>query len=429
VKRTSVRELRWLCIVSVLAVTTAPALAAETAPSPGQRTEFEPAISLLWWHTDNVDVVADDVPADSAADSYTTLGVALPLTRNQRWGSIGLSYVGSYTRYDKSSVYDNIAHTAFASVTKNLGSRGGRLTAETFYALTQDQGIPDRIGDDDQFLTVRTERTFYGGGLRYEKTGRRSEITSWLRSSRSVFDPIEDTSLPVIPGVVQLLPENRTLVSGAFEYRYSFSRRFSLGPRYDVGYADLERNANDTYHTFSAAFGYEVSEHFSFDGAVGATFHSTAADLERGLPGQDETRLAWILTLRIDPPLAAVQKGKIKLGLDVGISPSGGGALEGTSTNSYGRVYVGSGAYSSRWDWDVGIRYTRRDSFLESVSTFESAGLEGSLQYGLGPLFSARVGAGWGRQLDADAGVTNASFSSASAGVVLYPRGRARGRS
>ena len=422
------RGQRWLCLASVLAVATAPALAAETAPAAAERTEFEPAISLAWWRTDNVDVVANEVPADSAADSYATLGVALPLTRNQRWGSIGLSYVGSYTRYDKASVYDNIAHAVFASVTKTLGSEG-RLTAETFYALTQDQGIPDRIGDDDQFLTVRTERTFYGGGLRYDKTGRRSEIASWLRASRSVFDPIEDTSLPAIPGVVQLLPENRTLFSGSFEYRYSFTRRFSLGPRYDVGYADLQRNANDTYHTFSAAFGYEVSEHFSFDGAVGATFHSTAADLERGLPGQDETRLAWILTLRIDPPLAAVQKGKIKLGLDVGISPSGGGALEGTSTNSYARVYIGSGAYSSRLDWDVGIRYTRRDATLDTVSTFESAGLEGSLQYGLGPLFSARVGAGWGRQLDADAGITNASFSSVSAGVVLYPRGRARGRS
>ena len=418
--RDRARGLRWLCLASMLAIATAPALAQ-------RRTEFDPSISLLWWHTDNVDVVAEGAPADSAADSYTTLGVALPLTKNMHWGSVGLSYLGSYTRYDANSVYDNLAHTAHGSLTTNLG-RGGRLTGELFYSLTQDQGIPERIGDDDQFLTVRTTRTFYGGALRYDRSVRRSVIASWIRVSHSVFDPIEDTSLPDIPGVVQLLPENRTLVSGSFEYRHLFSRRFSLGPRYDIGYADLERSANDTYHTFSAAFGYKVSEHFSFDGALGATFRSTAGDLEQGLRGEDETGVAWILTVRIDPPLAAVQSGKIKLGLDVGISPSGGGALEGTSTNSYVRVYLASGAYVSRWSWDVGVRYTRRDSTLDTAPTVSSAGLEGSVQYGLGNLVSARLGAGWYEQLDSQTETTNASFRTVNVGVVLYPRGRARGR-
>jgi hypothetical protein len=141
---------------------------------------------------------------------------------------------------------------------------------------------------------------------------------------------------------------------------------------------------------------------------------------------RETTGVAWKILLRIDPPLAAIQKGKITLGLDVGIAPSGGGSLEGTSTDSSVRLYLAKNPIRSPWTWDVGIRYTRRQSSLEGVPTYQTAGLGGGVQYALSNLLSLRLSASATRQLDANDDVTSAEFRFARLGLVVYPKGRAR---
>jgi hypothetical protein len=411
------------------AVGPAVVVVASVGAAVAQRTEFDPSISLLWSRTDNVAVVESSADPDAStdtADQYTNLAVWLPVTRTARFGSLSFSYSGAYSRYDRNTVYDHLAHTASIGISPRL-RRNATLSAELFYTLSQEQGTPSRIDQEEQFLTVRTDRTFYGTSVRYEKDGRRAYRNASLRASRSEFAVIEGTlpdSPPSDPTALQLVPENRTYWYGNFEFRRKFSRRFSLGPRYELAYADLGRTPDEVVHVLSLAFGWTVSQYFSFDATTGVAHRTSEDDPLTGLEGQSETEFAWILNLRIDPPLAAIQKGKIKLGLDLGISPSGGGALPGTSTNSYVRLYLASGTRRSRWSWDVGTRYTRRESTLDTVPTVETTGIEGFVQYGIGSLISFRVGGGWSGQLNADSQATNASFRTAQAGVVIYPKGK-----
>jgi hypothetical protein len=400
-----------------------------TAPAWGQRTSFDPRIALLWRYTDNVNIVEADGGQTQVSDSWGTADVYLPLSRETRFGSWEINYTGAYYRYNNNTQYDNLAHTASFNLRFGLG-RGGTLTTTGYYTLSQEQGVPRTIEDDDQFLAVRTEQTFYGLQLRFEKNVRRWFWDAGLRARWSDFSAIEGTlpdAPPDDPEVVSLIPEGRTRLIGYFEFRRSLTRQFSLGARYDVARTELNRSGNELYQVLSLSTGWRTKRYFSIDGTVGFFERTNEVDRALGVEEVKETGLAWTMQLRVDPPLAAIQKGKIKVGLDVGIAPSGGGSLQGTSTDSYVRVYLETGRQTrSPWYWSIGTRYTRRESTLDEIPTYQTAGLEGGVEYAIGGIVSIRFGAGWSRQLDAEQDQTAASFTSAGAGLVIYPKGRRR---
>ena len=404
------------------------ALALALAPAArAQHTDFEPRLFLLYSYSSNVDVVdSTGSAADEGSDTVANLGLELPLTREMRFGSLGLAYGGVYTKYDRNSLYDNMAHSLSFRVSPRL-RRGATLDADVYYTLSQDQGTARRIEDDEQFLAARTDRTFYGAGVQYNKDGRRSFWDAQLRGTRAEFEAIEGT-LPEVPPTdplaFVLIPESRTFWYGSFEFRHKFNRRFSLGPRYELGYTQLERNNDELYHVLSAAFSWVLSEFVSIDANVGAYRREAEGDVPEGVEVADSTGFSWLLDLQVDPPLAAVQRGRIKVGFELGISPRGGGALQGTSTDSYLRLYLASGTARSPWSWDAGVRYTRRESTIETFPTLETAGLGGFVEYGIGSLLSIRLSGGWSEQLNAQTDETNASFGNAGLGLVVYPRGR-----
>jgi hypothetical protein len=411
-----------------LAVVVAAVGFAMSRPCLAQRLEWQPRVFLFQSRTDNVRYVETQTTQGTtvpASDTYTTLGLELPVQRTTRTSSYGFNYFGVFSRYSDFGLYDNFSHGGtfyFRPVTR----RGASFSIDGFATWSQDQGASPRFEDDEQFVSQRTDRRFYGVGAQYGQAGRLWSWSTGLRVARSEFDAIEGTlptdPVPPDPEAVALIPEGRTYWTGRFDFRREITRRFAIGPRYNVGYTDLERNGTDVYHTLTFGFNQQVSEYFSYGLGAGLSRRST----DDPTAGETSaTDFAWSVTLGISPPLPAIESGKVKVDFDIGITPTFGGSLEGASSNSYARLYVSSGTPRSTWSWGAGGRYTRRDSTLDDYPTLQTLGVTGQVEYGLGSLVSLSLGAGWSRQLAVEAGETNASFGALRLGLVVYPRGRA----
>ena len=404
-------------------------------PAFAQKTSFEPRITALWNYTDNVRIIsAGDGTSgsnDDTSDSYTNLEVWLPVVHRTRFGSVAFNYTARYYKYNRGTQYDNLAHLVNFNLTRNF-NRGGSLAFDVYGGLTQDQSVPQRIDDPELFLTVRTNRRLYGSGIRFDKTTRRDYWRIWVRGARSEYTAIEGTlpdQPPEDPDALRLIPEDRIYVVSAFDYRRRLTRRFSIGPRYDFRFAELERSRTEKGHLLGLYPGWTVSEYFSFGLTVGGFSRQRDGSPDAGIEQSEETSWFWTIEIKINPPIAAIQKGKVKLDVNIGIQPTGGGALEGTSTNSFAWVYLLSGTTKSPWSWRLGTRYTRRDSTIESQPTYQAVGLNGGIERTIAKLLSIRFGAGVSQQISSASGAENAAFGTLNLGLVVYPLGRGRSTS
>jgi hypothetical protein len=107
-------------------------------------------------------------------------------------------------------------------------------------------------------------------------------------------------------------------------------------------------------------------------------------------------------------------------------SPSSGGALSGTSTNSWAGLTL-SGDPSVRWRWDVAARYARRDPTAPLQPTLTNAGAAFSVEWRPLAKLGVRILGEYSDQLGGGTGGLSSSYFTAGAALIWYPRGLASG--
>jgi len=123
-------------------------VACSTGAWPGERTTFDPSLSLTAAYTDNVGFVETPGVSDPA-DTSLVLGVVLPLTRKLRNGRWELTYQTEFIKFDEFTDLDNNAHRFRFGVETDL-SKFSTLDFAVYYVLTQDQILIDQIETGDQ---------------------------------------------------------------------------------------------------------------------------------------------------------------------------------------------------------------------------------------------------------------------------------------
>ena len=398
------------------------------------RTYFDPSVSLSGAYTDNVNFIdfsgsSVGGGANFAADTIIRAGVHLPVTRETRTGSFGFRYDAAYSTYNKNRDLSNLMHLVNFDFNTDF-RRGGSLSLGGFYSRSQDQGIPRTIQDPELFLTARTNREFYGARIGYSKSLPRWNWGVTIRGGETRFDPIGDSSTddPVPPDLdpsdLALIPEGRTYADTTFTVSRNVSRRASVGVDYRYRWIDLNRGGTETGHGLRATFGWTFSKSFALRLGVGG--FTRERDLPDGVTTLDstETGFVWILALDITPPIRAIQKGKVVLSFDVGVTPTAGGALEGTSTNSRAALYLTKGGRITWWKWGLGTLYTRRDSSFGEGPSYQTWGFDGWLEAYAGEWVAFRLGATWSDQTSSSSEVRPAAFTTVYGGLVWYPKGR-----
>jgi hypothetical protein len=193
---------------------------------------------------------------------------------------------------------------------------------------------------------------------------------------------------------------------------------------YRYRWVTLDRSYTETGHDVRATFGWRFSDSFGLRFGVGGYIRER--DEPGDLTGADSTAtgLLWLLALDITPPIRAIQKGQVVLSFDIGITPSAGGAIEGTSTNSRVALYLTKGGRISWWKWGLGTRYTRRDSSYGDTPSYQTWGFDGWVEAYAADSVAFRFGATWSDQTSNNDSVRPASFTTAYGGLVWYLKGR-----
>ncbi len=404
-------------VVALLALGLWSAWPTEAQEETGPRFLFNPSLSLGYSTTDNVNYL-DGPTIDTASDTSMQLTATVPIERRFRTGTWDFSYNGYWTRYSGHSELDNAAHYAETGFHFNP-SRRSTLRINGVYTLTQLQAVarenPDFVTGDALFVGERQTVRAYGLGLGY-RAGI-GPTWSWdtnVSASTANVKPIagyDDTAAG--------LPRQD---SRAFQARTRFDRerseRFTLGGEYQYSRYDLTDSGLEDVHELSVTATRKIARKSSIAGEVGAYRRSRDS---------------------ADPTASYLQNGALlsvgysytpRTGLDarasVGIVPSSGGTLAGTSTNRTIQAYLTGNHERRRVTWEFGGYHSVREASDETIPTLQIVSLTGSVEHAIRALFGLRFQTTWVDQSSDVEGYSEAEYYSISLSGVWYPLGRTR---
>jgi hypothetical protein len=374
-------------------------------------TTFHPAASLEVEHSDNVLYL--DQAQGPVADWDSRLTVDLPLRRTGPRGSLEFGYRPSYAKYLDLSVLDHAEHRLRVLATTEP-SRGSTLGFGLGYEKTQVQGVSGDPKSPDFFLTSRTDRDYSSGDFSWrEQAGEKWEWTSGLRGARAVYTPISGLATGV-PGAEI---EDRT----EYEFNVAPSREFSrashAGVEYRLRRFVLAKSGDESVNMLSFTFDRTISRRASLTIQLGAFNRNATSSSTEAAPAVSESSngLAGGFTLR-----ETFRNGS--LSLVAGHSPSAGGALRGTSTDSAVSL-LAAGGVERRWRWEASAHWALRESTAPDAPSLTSAGGGASLEWLPLAEFGLRLGGDYVKQSGNDQAGLNGSFTTVRFGLTWYPRG------
>ena len=398
---------RGMCAILLLQLVSIPLVA--------KTTSFNPRVALTSTYTDNVRFVGQS-SGSSDSDIVTGLRVTLPVQKQGQHSSLLFRYDIAGNRYQDFSSLDNVAHALRLDYTLKL-SRVSSLNVRAKYLFTQDQADPEVLEDSedpDPFLAGRTERESGSLSVRYARNiGSRWEWFATGLARRSDFELIENFNPGT--GLMQLPEDKDGYAAGTGAWR-RFSKNTRLGARYSFGRTDLSVTGRVETHDFRFTFDSRLTKRFGLRGEVGA-FYRDNIDT-----GETNDGATIIVLLKFNDGIGFTA-GPVRFDFGAGLTPSYGGAIEGTSANA--AVFASmKGVRTRPVEWGVTTRYGQRRSDLfgqpnRNTLTFVAYG-----EVGIRRLLGFRLTT---RHSNQDIpSQPSSSFYSVRASFVWYPLGRTR---
>jgi hypothetical protein len=401
----------------VFALATASRTPAQEQPETGPRFQFNPSLALGYSTTDNVNYL-DSPTVETANDTSAQLTANVPFERRFRTGTWDFEYLGYWTRYRDHSELDNGAHYAETGF-RFQPTRRSTLRVNGVYALTQLQAVarvnPDFVTGDALFVGERQTARAYGLGLGYHLG--LGPTWSWDTNVSA-----STSNVHRIAGYEEDAAALPRQDSRAFQARTRFERersgRFTLGGEYQYSRFDLIDSGLEDVHELSLVATRKFGRKSSIAGEIGAYRRSRAASD----PTASYVQNGALLTVGYSyaPTTALVAR------VAVGIVPSAGGTLQGTSTNRTFQAFLNGNHERHRVYWELGGYHGVREPSDETTPTLTILSLTGSIEHAIGTLFGMRLQTGWVDQSSDVEGYAQAQYYSASLSGVWYPLGRSR---
>lgn len=380
------------------------------APAFAQRTTFNPSVRFDYEYTDNARILEDGTakPSDTAA----ALGVSLPFQRDLRGDDfVSFSLQASRRQYQSFGEFDHTDVGASAQYSKK--TRGGFAWDLQGRAVqSQKQAQPDPgIGDAD-FLSRRVEQRAFGVRTSFADTiGRRWNWRATADAVQSEFDRVDDAEVPTDPTAAT--PEGRTVYGAGFGVGRKVTRKTQIGARLGYRVFDLDLTPDETVQRLGVSVDHQFTENFSLRVGIGAFRRSSDGD-------EDALRTEGVSSnFGIDYGRAIK---KFRFSFDLGVRPSDGGAILGTSNDTTAALSVSRGDSNNPWSWGASIRHTHRVPTERALESTDTVSLGTSVERVVGKRLSLRLGVSWAEQSGSTESAGNdASVYTGRFGLVWYP--------
>jgi hypothetical protein len=378
-------------------------------------TRYNPSLAFGYARTGDVTFFGT-----GASDDSWNAVVNLPWTRQGDTAQTALGYSGRYTSYKTFTSLNDLAHSAYASHSRQLGPRTNfRISARA--SRSQDQGNPFEPNFGNTFLSRRTVRNLASFGIGLDRAiSRRWRWSVGANANWARFDEIEDFDAgPVGPGVEN--GQTYTITTGMSR---SISERSSLGGSYRFGIIEKEDSPDERGHVLTVDFSRKVKTKGTFGFSIGGYQRSRI-----GIEDDSGYRNSGVFASANLGFGDDLEVGPFQFRFNLGGGPSMGGGLSGTSTNWYAGVTVTESNYraTTKWRWSIAARYSYRiptDRDLADTATFS---MGGSVERQFVRQLAARVAYRWvEQQQQDDSFAATGSFNVIVAGLVWYPLGGTR---
>lgn len=378
--------------------------------SRAQSVEFRPELFLDQAYNSNLLTSAEGV---ETSDHVTEVGVALPISRAWRAGTVSFLYEPSYQWYRDNDALNHDEHRAALDLTAET-SRRASLTYGLEFSRTQDQGSVEEADAGGFTLVPRSERDRLVTDLLVEREiGRRAGWHGGLGAARIehtlVEDPGED---PFLGGL-----EDRSEYGALFGMDRAVSRIDRVGGEVLYDLYDLEETGEEKVGQLLLTWDRSVPERYDVTARIGAYRRDKDPAAVSEPPDADrETGLSFLFSV-------ARSLRRSSLGFSASRAPSAGGSLAGTSTNTAARLFW-TGTPNPRWVWTLHSTYTLREPTLAGSAETTTLGGLGRVDWRPSQRFGFRVEVAHTKRSADDPGY-DTSVTIARFGLRWHPKGPA----
>lgn len=401
--------------VPIAAAVAAVATGAATGPALAADTTFNPSVNFGISAISNVQYVGT---GDRQSDNTGVIGISLPVRHFRAQNELRFNYRADYRKYSDESALDNLQQFAELMWTRRI-RRQFRFSVAAEGALTQEQGEPLRGDETNYFLAQRTERRVYGGRMsfRHDFLRQRWQWGLALSGLNAQFRNIDDFQ----PDPSGRQVADQRILAGTVDVQRLIRRRYYVGAYFGYGGIQNDAAPDETVRRAGLEVERRVAERSSFQVRVG--WFGRELDDEGAMLNPNFRSDGLDLNVRFNQ---GQEIGPVQLGFNVGVAPSTGGGIAGTSTNFYAGAQVSNLDRRATWNWQVGLRYAIREPTDNDALRLHTFSLLGEIERRIGRKAGLRLRTQWVKQIDDDPTRVDGEYIKLAAGVVWYPFGGSR---
>jgi len=375
------------------------------------QAEFIPSLSLNAAYIDNVNYVGN---LENASAYEARLSANLPWYWQSKRTEYHFSYSPMAVANSDFSDLDRLEHRLRFSSTTQAG-RPSHFRSEVNLAKTQAQGDPRSLDDSDLILDDRTDRTLGRVELTYSRrTSQRWRAYGIASAAFSEYKPLDDSDSE------ETIDDKRYEYQLAGGFGHDLSQKSEIGARLGVRKYDLNTTGDETVADVNATWDYDVAEQLQVK-LVAGVYHRKQDKSGDTPDAQGGTQTGMNLRFNLERQYRAMI-----LAFNVSHSPSAGGSLGGTSTNTTVQLNLSSPSVNV-WDWETAIRYAHRDPTAATSATVQNVSLGGRVEREVSRYFGIDLGLLAVNQ-ESDNEFEDTTYWTAALGLVWHPAGRRKGR-
>ena len=351
-----------------------------TQPAPAATISFNPSLGIAQSYTSNVLFTSED----EISDTYTTVGLTLPVTRTTKKSETQFIYRPSYQIYNSSDQLDNLSHQ-LSLLVASQPERAAQIDFNLRYYYGQDQGSADSTDGSDLVLIPRNTREQGTIGL---SIGNRI-AGRWRWGASAQYETLSYSQISDDTGNLgPVLPQDRTSIGGVGLIAYELSPLSSAG--FEVGLRQFDLDLTGTEDVQELTFVYQMR------GTRNSTFNLSIGGFQTSLNP----------TIPLPPETNLTQTGaqggffygrelrSFGFGITGSHRPTFGYGRFGTSTDTYLGVFFNKD-FSRALDGALTLRWARSEPRIEfeRLDSVDSAAIGGSLRFQAHPTLALRFAA------------------------------------
>lgn len=349
-------------------------------PTPAAIISFNPSLGIGQSYTSNVLFTSED----EISDTFTTVGLTLPVTRTTKKSETQFIYRPSYQFYNSSDQLDNLSHQ-LSLLVASRPERAARVDFNLRYYYGQDQGAAESTDGSDLILIPRNTRE--QGTIGLSVGNRISGRWRWGLSGQYEtlsYSQIRDDTGDLGP----LLPQDRTSIGGVGLIAYELSPLSSAG--FEVGVSQFDLDLTGTEDVQELTFVYQKT------GTRNSTFSLSIGGFRTSLNP----------TIPLPPDVSLTQTGaqggffygrelrSFGFGIRGSHRPTFGYGRFGTSTDTLLGVLFNKD-FSRTLEGGLTLRWARSEPRVEfeRLDSVDSVAIGGSLRLQAHPTLALRLAA------------------------------------